>query len=48
MRPLKWSSSGDVTCLAEANALVRVPANLGSLDAGVEVDFLPATDMMDA
>jgi molybdopterin molybdotransferase len=48
LRPLKWSSSGDVTCLAEANALVRVPANLGSLDAGVEVDFLPATDMMDA
>lgn len=44
--PLKWSSSGDVTCLAETNALIRVPANQGSLDANVRVDFLPTTDMM--
>ncbi len=38
--PLKWSSSGDMTCLAETNALVRVPANRGSIDAGTEVEFL--------
>ncbi|MGD0744691.1 MAG: molybdopterin molybdotransferase MoeA, partial [Verrucomicrobiota bacterium] len=41
LRPLKWSSSGDVTCLAEANALVRVPANRGPMESGAEVDFLP-------
>ena len=27
LRPLAWASSGDITCLAAANALVRVPAN---------------------
>jgi molybdopterin molybdotransferase len=47
LHPLKWSSSGDVTCLAETNALIRVPANQGSLDADAAVDFLPMTDMMD-
>jgi molybdopterin molybdotransferase len=41
LRPLKWANSGDVTCLVEANALIRVPANLGSMEAGVEVEFLP-------
>jgi len=41
LHPLKWSSSGDLTCLAEANALIRVPANRGSIEAGAEVDFLP-------
>jgi molybdopterin molybdotransferase len=41
LRPLAWASSGDVTCLAQANALIRVPANQGSIDAGAEVDFLP-------
>ena len=41
LHPLKWSSSGDVTCLAEANALIRVPANRGSIETGVEVEFLP-------
>ncbi len=40
--PLKWSSSGDVTCLAQTNALIRVPANRGSIASGAEVDFLPA------
>lgn len=38
--PLKWMSSGDVTCLVETNALIRVPANRGSMEAGTEVDFL--------
>ena len=41
LRPLAWASSGDVTCLAQTNALIRVPANAGSLDAGAAVDFLP-------
>ena len=42
LHPLKWSSSGDVTCLAETNALIRVPANRGSIEFGTEVDYLPA------
>jgi molybdopterin molybdotransferase len=41
LHPLKWSSSGDVTCLAETNTLIRVPANCGSIEPGAEVDFLP-------
>ena len=41
LQPLAWASSGDVTCLAETNALIRVPANRGPLDTGAEVDFLP-------
>ena len=46
LRPLKWSSSGDVPCLAETDALIRVPANQGSLDTDTTVDFLPMADMM--
>ncbi|HEU5396535.1 MAG TPA: molybdopterin molybdotransferase MoeA, partial [Verrucomicrobiae bacterium] len=41
LTPLRWSSSGDVTSLKATNALVRVPPNRGSLDAGAEVDYLP-------
>jgi molybdopterin molybdotransferase len=41
LQPLAWASSGDVTCLAETNALIRVPANQGSFDANATVDFLP-------
>jgi molybdopterin molybdotransferase len=41
LHPLAWASSGDVTCLAEPNALIRVPANRGPIDAGTEVEFLP-------
>jgi len=41
LHPLKWASSGDVTCLAQTNALIRVPANRGSIESGAEVDFLP-------
>jgi molybdopterin molybdotransferase len=40
LHPLPWASSGDVTCLAEANALVRVPPNCHSMTAGAAVDFL--------
>jgi molybdopterin molybdotransferase len=48
LRPLPWASSGDLTCLPSANALVRVPANRGSLPAGAAVDFLPAAGMLGA
>jgi molybdopterin molybdotransferase len=41
LRPLKWSSSGDVTSLAGTNALIRVPAKRGSIETGAEVEFLP-------
>jgi molybdopterin molybdotransferase len=39
--PSKWLSSGDVTCLVGANALIRVPPNSGPMEAGTKVDFLP-------
>lgn len=42
--PLEWSSSGDITCLAAANGLVRIPANTGDLAAGVSLDFLPTAE----
>ena len=42
IRPLPWASSGDVTCLAEADVLLRKPANTGTLEAGLAVEFLPA------
>jgi molybdopterin molybdotransferase len=41
LHPLPWTSSGDITCLAEANALIRVPAQSRSLRAGEEVQFMP-------
>jgi molybdopterin molybdotransferase len=37
--PLRWSSSGDLTCLATANALLRVPPGTGALLAGTEIPF---------
>ena len=40
LHPLPWASSGDVTCLASANALLRVPVNCASLAAGAAVEFL--------
>ena len=39
--PLRWRSSGDITCLAVANALVRIPAGCGRLARGAAVAFLP-------
>lgn len=47
LHPLKWSSSGDVTCFAEANALIRVPANQGSMDKDATVNFLLTSDRME-
>jgi molybdopterin molybdotransferase len=41
LRPLAWANSGNVACLASANALVRVPANTGPLEQFARVDFLP-------
>jgi molybdopterin molybdotransferase len=46
LRPLAWTSSGDITCLTAANALVRVPANTSLLEQFAEVDFLPVTAML--
>jgi molybdopterin molybdotransferase len=48
LRPLIWAGSGDLSCLPAANALIRVPANQGSLPQGAEVDFLPAAGMLSA
>lgn len=41
--PLKWGSSGDLTSLARANALLRVPAGATSLAAGSPVTFCSTT-----
>jgi molybdopterin molybdotransferase len=46
LRPLAWASSGDITCLTAANALVRVPANTGSLEKFAGVDFLPMASII--
>jgi molybdopterin molybdotransferase len=48
LHPLAWVSSGDVTCLAAANVLIRVPANRPALNAGMELEFLPTTVMLGA
>jgi molybdopterin molybdotransferase len=42
LHPLAWANSGNVACLASANALVRVPANTAPLEQFAGVDFLPA------
>lgn len=42
LHPLAWVSSGDITCLAAANALLRISANQGPIEPGAEVEFLPA------
>jgi molybdopterin biosynthesis enzyme len=41
LQPLAWSSSGDVTSLTQANALLRIPPNCDTMEIGVELDFLP-------
>jgi molybdopterin molybdotransferase len=46
LHPLAWANSGNVACLAAANALVRVPANQGSLEPFAGVDFLPLMAMI--
>jgi len=46
LRLLPWASSGDITCLTAANALVRVPAHCAGLEDGAKVDFLPTTPII--
>jgi molybdopterin molybdotransferase len=41
LHPLKWLSSGDVKCLRETNALIRIPASSSPMEAGMKVDFFP-------
>jgi molybdopterin biosynthesis enzyme len=44
---LPWVSSGGITSLASANALLRVPPDTTALDAGAEVEYLPAMGMLE-
>jgi molybdopterin molybdotransferase len=37
--PLRWSSSGDLTCLASANALLRVPPNCDHIARHAPMDW---------
>jgi len=41
LTPMRWSSSGDLTSLGTANALLKVPANSNDLPAETLVDFVP-------
>ncbi len=40
LTPLRWRSSGDLTSLAAANALLRVPPGAGRLARGSRIEFL--------
>ena len=40
LTPLRWSSSGDLTSLATANALIRVSAGVGQFQRGSRVEFV--------
>jgi len=40
LTPLRWQSSGDITRLPAANALMRIPAETPSLASGALVEFL--------
>jgi molybdopterin molybdotransferase len=40
LTPLRWSSSGDLTALATANALIRVTAGAGRFPRGSRLEFL--------
>ncbi|MDE3097883.1 MAG: molybdenum cofactor biosynthesis protein MoaE [Verrucomicrobiota bacterium] len=42
---LAWANSGNVACLASANALARIPAQCGRLDPSAIVEFLPVSAM---
>jgi len=42
LHPLPWTKAGDAASFAEANALIRVPAQAAPLTTGMLVDFLPA------
>jgi molybdopterin molybdotransferase len=40
LTPLRWQSSGDLTSLAKANALVRVAPDQGPVSRGTRLPFL--------
>ena len=40
LTPLRWSSSGDLTALATANALIRVTAGAEQFQRGSRVEFM--------
>jgi molybdopterin molybdotransferase len=46
LTPLRWTSSGDMTALVAANALVRVAAAAGKLARGARVQFIH-TDLIE-
>jgi len=41
LKPLPWRSSGDLTALGAANALVRIPSGCGKLARGTKLEFVP-------
>jgi molybdopterin molybdotransferase len=43
LTPLRWTNSGDLTSLAQANALLRIPARTRHLAAGTHIPFAPCT-----
>ena len=43
--PIPWQSSGDITALAKANALIQVPSSCGLLGMGAPVRFLPTRSL---
>ena len=43
LTPLRWNCSGDVSCLATTNALLRIPAGTRKFAAGDTIGFLPIT-----
>jgi molybdopterin molybdotransferase len=45
LTPLRWGSSGDLTSLATANALIRVPAGAATIAAGARVEFMPTEEI---
>jgi molybdopterin biosynthesis enzyme len=45
-RAQPWKSSGDITRLPAANALIKVPGSTPRLDAGTMVDLLPTRSLL--
>ena len=41
LTPLRWNSSGDLTALASANALIRVATGAERLERNSWVEFVP-------
>jgi len=42
LQPLRWTSSGDLTSLARANAMIRVKEGTTALEKGQQVEFVSA------